>query len=183
LGMLLEIVLVVTPLTDKLYMWLVVTGQPVQADYIVCLGGRDERLVWTAQAFNRKFAPQVIVSNANGASVYMKRLLSNCGVPADKIIIDDHSHTTAEHPFNIAALPGIDIHHDRFLIVTDHEHSRRAADCFRRGGFQHFTFYFGPAPLHDWENERGHWKWRILFLPRIAYEYAALLQYWWQGKL
>src|SRR5687768_8989143 len=135
LAMLFEIVLVVTPVTDKLFAWLVVTGPPESADLIVCLGGRHERLLWAAKTFNQGFAPKIVVSNAQGASQEMKRLLTYCGVPPDKIIVDAHSHTTAEHPAGLAALPGVDPAKSRLLIITDHEHSRRVAACFRRGGF------------------------------------------------
>ncbi len=182
LGMLLQIVLVTTPLTDKLYFGLVVSSEPVPADVIVVLGGRHERLIWAATAFHRKLAPRVIVSNAPGAAQEMKKLLVNCGVPEKSILLDTKSHTTAEHPAGVASVPGIDPVHQRFLIVTDHEHSRRVAACFRKAGYQHFTIYGGPLPLRD-EETGSHWKWRILFLPRIAYEYAALVQYWAQGKI
>lgn len=182
-GMLLLIVLVVTPIPDRIFQWLSVSEPPVKADAIVCLGGRYERLVWTADLFNRGFAPRVIVSNAPGASQYMKKLLTRCGVPAQNIIVDANSYTTADHPAAVGALPGIDPKVQRVLIVTDHEHSRRVAGCFRRGGYSHFSIHSGPNPFRDTQESPNRWRRRIIYLPRIAYECAGLLQYWVQGKI
>jgi uncharacterized SAM-binding protein YcdF (DUF218 family) len=181
-AMLLQIVLVTTPATEQLYGWLSVTQDPQPADVIVCLGGRHERLVWTARAYSQKLAPRVIVSNAPGAAEFMRDLLVQCGVPRRDVIVDNRSHTTYEHPAGVAQVPGIDPARDRLLIVTDHEHSRRSAAVFRKAGYAHFSIYGGPKMTLE-ETSRSMFKWRVQILPRIAYEYAALLQYWLQGKI
>jgi uncharacterized SAM-binding protein YcdF (DUF218 family) len=196
LAMVAEIILVSTPLPEHLYDWLSVAqelpSRPVDA--IVCLGGRYERLIWTAVAYrqqravheaSRRPGPQIIVCNAPGAADFMKYLLTNCGVPAADVRVDDRSYTTADHPAGVARLPGMDPARTEFLLVTDHEHSRRVAAIFRKAGYAHFTIYGGPfsRPGPADKTPRNLFKWRVGFIPRILYEYAALAQYWWQGKI
>jgi len=183
LVMVLFIVLICTPVTDKLYQWLDVTQPPTQADWIVCLGGEPGRLVWTVDAYRRGFAPRVIVSNRRHPAHWMHKKLIQCGVPADRILIEPTSYNTADHPRGIAGLGGIDPKAQKFLVVTDHEHSRRVAACFRRAGFRHVTIYGAGFPLRTNGSFTQRCRWRILALPPILYEYAALLQYWLQGRI
>lgn len=179
LGMLAQLVYVFTPVGDVVSNWLVVIEEPQPADFIVCLGGRDERLIWVADLYRRGLATRVIVSNRAGAAEKMGEYLMLCGVPAGRIQIDVNSHCTADHPQAIGALPGIDIQNQRFLIVTDALHSRRAAACFRRAGYSQFQFYAGQ-PAGAFGESRGGWQWRQRFIemPYVAYEYTALLKYW-----
>jgi uncharacterized SAM-binding protein YcdF (DUF218 family) len=182
LVMLCQILLVVTPAAQWLRGWLDVTTSARPADVILCLGGNDQRLIWAAELFQQGLAPVVVVSNRPGAAQVMKMKIVNMGVPAERVLVDDSSYVTADHPAAIARLPGLDPKGQRFLIVTNAEHSRRAAACFRRGGYRDFSMFAGVSssavidPLHPW---RG----RILLLPQLAYEYAGLVQYWVQGKL
>ncbi|NLX20806.1 MAG: YdcF family protein [Phycisphaerae bacterium] len=180
---LLQIILVCTPITDRLYRWLDVTKPPQQADLIVCLGGNEARLLWAVDAYHRGLAPRIVVSNLPGAAQWMRNKLLQCGIPADRVILDDASGTTAEHPPNVARLPGLDPARHRFLLVTDHDHSRRALACFRKAGFTHVSVYGSGFPMRDDGPFHMRCRWRILVLPRLLYEYAALVQYRWQGRI
>lgn len=182
-AMLVLLVLVFTPIPETVYNWLDVASlQPEKADVIIVCGGRHERLLWAAELFDRGLASRVIVSNAPGAAQHMQGLLARCGVPRTSIGVDAKSYTTFDHPASIAKLPGIDPQRQRFIVITDHEHSRRVAGVFRSQGYNHFTIYAGPHPLKMGERPIM-WRWRILYLPRIAYECAGLLQYKVQGKI
>lgn len=183
LALLLFIILLCTPLTEKLYAWLNVTESPTQADVIVCLGGRAGRLIWTVDAYQRGLAPRVIVSNLPSASHWMKKKLVQCGVPGEKIIVDPTSGTTADHPYGIARLEGINPKTQKFLVITDILHSRRVAACFRRAGFCHITIYGAGFPMRTDGSFLKQCRRRLLNLPNILYEYAALAQYWLQGKI
>jgi len=183
LAAVLLIVLICTPVTDKLYAWLDVTEPPTQADWIVCLGGNPSRLVWTVDAYRRGFAPRVIVSNRRHPAHWMRKKLDQCGVPAEQVIIEPTSFNTSDHPHGIASLPGIDPNTQKFLVVTDHEHSRRVAACFRRAGFYHVTIYGSGFPLRTDGPFTQRCRWRILALPVILYEYTALLEYWLQNRI
>ena len=85
----------------------------------------------------------LFVQFLSGAALAMKARIEDMGVPADCILVDSSSRTTGDHPDAIAALPNVDRTAQRFLVVTDREHSRRAAGCFRRGGYRHFTVSAG----------------------------------------
>lgn len=179
LGMLLHVVLVCTPLIDPLRDWLTVTGPPEPADVIVCLGGRSTRVLLAADMFHRGLAPRVVVSNRPGAAEGMRNLMIRAGVPAEQILVDATSYTTADHPAGVARAARIDPARHRLLIVTDHEHSRRAAACFRRAGYRQFTLYGGSKRK---STDRGI-RWRFFVLPHVVYEYAALAQYRLLGKI
>jgi len=183
LGMLLLIVLIFTPITEKIYFWLDVTEPLTQVDYIVCLGGDTGRLVWSVHAYRREYAPRIIVSSAPGSAEWMQKKLIQSGIPPKHILVDATSETTGGHPHGIARLEGIDPKSQKFLIVTDYEHSRRAAACFRRAGFNHVTLYGAGFNLRTDRPFTYMCKWRILNLPMILYECAGLGKYWLQGKI
>jgi uncharacterized SAM-binding protein YcdF (DUF218 family) len=176
-------ILVGTPLTEKLYMRLDVTAPPTHADYIVCLGGNPARLLWAVDAYRRGFAPKIIVSSLPGSAQWMRDMLVQCGIPRERILVDDESSVSADHPVTIAALSGIDPERTRLLIVTDHDHSRRVAACFRKAGFEHFTITGAGFPLRLSGSFQMRCRWRLMALPRIAYEYAALVQYTLQDRI
>ena len=183
LGMLAIVLLIVTPIPEKLYEWLDVTSPPAKSDYIVCLGGDPARLIWAVEAYRHGYAPRIIVTNKPEAVAWMKDRLVECGIPKSAIDIDSASSTTADHPAAIAQLPGIDPARQRFMLVTDYEHSRRAAACFRHGGYVHVSVYGAGFHLRQNPEPIKSWRWRIMELPTLLYEYAALTQYWLQGRI
>ena len=181
--MLVLILFLVLPIPERLYAWLDVTSPPRSADAIICIGGDPARLLWAMDAYRRRLAPKLIVTNLPGASEWMRDKLVQCGIPSDRILMDSTSGTTWDHPSRIARLPGVDPANQRFLIVTSHDHSRRVAACFRRGGYQRFSIYGAGFPLRTDGAFQMRVRWRILELPHIIYEYAALFEYWWQGRI
>lgn len=183
LGMLLLCILLFTPITEKIYFWLDVTEPPTHADYIICLGGNTCRLVWAVHAYREGYAPRIIVTNTPSASNWMKNKLIECGIPPEHILVDSTSKTTGHHPPGIAALDGIDPETQKFLIVTDFEHSRRAAACFRKAGYRHISLYGAGFKLKAGEPYGHMCKWRFRSLTTILYECAGLGKYWLQGKI
>lgn len=182
LAMLVQVVMVLAPVPERLYKWLsVAEPSPGKADFIVCLGGGYGREAIAAQLWHQKVAPFVIVSNAPGAAEYMRYLVSLSGVPRDRILLDRESYTTGEHPAGVARMPGVDRDRSRLVIVTDHTHTRRAKACFVKGRYANITMYAAKErpPETYWDRVR----WRIMVIPAITYESAALAQYWWQGKI
>ena len=183
IGMLVVLLLIFTPIPEKLYAWLDVTEPATHADYIVCLGGNPARLVWTVQAYRDGLAPRVIVSNRRDPAEWMAKRLVEAGIPKKAILIDGQSGTTADHPAGLARLPGVDPVRQRFLIVTDYDHSRRAAACFRHGGYRNFSIHGAGFSYKNDPEHASHIKWRIQALPRLGYECAALVKYWVEGKM
>lgn len=184
LGMLLQVVFLLSPLPEKLYRWLVVSGPPVKADYIVCLGGGGGiREIRATQMYRGKFAPKIIVSNEPAAAYGMRELIASYDVPRRDILVDTHSLNTAAHPHGVARLHGIDPAAQRFLLVTDDTHSRRALAVFRKAGYRHVSVYAGPPPEAEKKSFYDRMKWRVSILSQLIYEYAGLLSYWWQGLI
>ncbi|HOA75376.1 MAG TPA: ElyC/SanA/YdcF family protein [Phycisphaerae bacterium] len=183
LAMLLEIVMVLAPLPERVYYWLAV-GQPPpkEADYIVCLGGGTGREVKAAQLWLQKVAPVVIVSNAPGAAEWMRNLIVECGVPRKQILVDNRSHTTHMHPAGVAKLPGVDPQNHRFVLVTEHTHARRARACFAAAGYKNLSVYTGRSPRPG-KSYWDHCEWRIKNIPSIIYECAGLITYWAKGNI
>lgn len=183
IGMLAQLVLIFTPATERVYDWLSVSvASPERADYIVCLGGGSGREGRAAQLWHRKVAPFVIVSNAPGAAEWMRNVVADCGVPRDRIIVDNRSYTTAGHPPAVAELRGIDRESQRFVIVTDHTHGRRSRACFAEAGYKHIAIHSGREP-NPRTSFRDVLEWRVYTIPPILYELAAMVQYWCEGKL
>jgi len=183
--MLAHLLVVFTPLGDGLQGWLDVTKPAVKADYLVCLGGNDHRLIWAADLFHQGIAPYVVVSNLPGSAEKMRDYLAMLGVPADRILVDATSFNTGDHPAAIERLLQIDPASSRLVIVTDAMHSRRVTACFKKGGYRDFVVTAGamcsdvgvsPHPSHRWRT-------RVMILPNIAYEYSALVVYWLQGRI
>ena len=185
LGMVVYLLLILTPVTERLYLWLAVTAPAAKADAIICLGGGNTvREVRAVELYHRGCAPQVIVSNLPGAAQGMRDFMVEFGVPRSVILVDDRSRVTADHPAGIARLPGVDTATQHFIIVTDHSHSRRVRAVFQKAGYRHFTIYAGRPADRDPPNTAVElMKWRFANLPRIVYEYAGLTQYWFQGRL
>jgi uncharacterized SAM-binding protein YcdF (DUF218 family) len=178
---LLQLVLITTPVSEKIYLWLSVTEPARKADAIVVLGGNQIRDLIAARLYRRRLAPIVVVSNAPGAAEWMRANVVTAGVPWDAVLLDRNSYTTGDHPHGIAQLPQIDPKQTDLLIVTDFHHARRVEAVFRKAGFEHFTVYAGRNPLVG-VGDRP-WRWRIRTLPLLAYECTALLKYWWEGKI
>ncbi len=185
LGMLIYLLLIFTPITERLYLWLAVTSPAVKADAIICLGGNNTvREVRAIQLYLDGYAPKVIVSSLPGNAQGMRDLMAELGVPRSALLLDDTSRVTADHPAAIARLPGVDPASQRFVLVTDHSHSRRVQAVFRKAGYAHFVIYGGrPAEKELPKTATELMKWRFANLPRVVYEYAGLAQYWLQGRL
>lgn len=183
-AMLLAVLVVFTPAGTWLQVALDVTEPPRPADYIVCLGGDDERMIWAAELFRQGLAPHVIVTSYQGAALRMRERIEGMGVPADSLLVDSTSRTTADHPGAIAAMAGVDPANQRFVIVTSVEHSRRAAACFRKGGYRHFTLFAGRTSSNpDGLIPDNDWRQHTMKLPVLLYEYTGLLKYLLAGKI
>lgn len=183
LGMLLQIVLTFTPLTEQLFMGLDATSEPKTADVIVCLGGDDARIANAADLYHRRYASRIVVSNLPGAAEDMRDMLVRWGVPTESVLVDNASFVTADHPAGVARITGLNPETSTFLIVTSLEHSRRSAACFRKAGYKNITLYAWPNPLRRSASTAPRYRWRFQCLPRMIYEYVALVDYWIHDRI
>lgn len=114
----------------------------------------------------------------------MRTFLVELGVPTERIWVEDRSRTTHENAEESARLlreRGI----ERIVLVTDAEHMRRSAGCFRKQGLD-----VTPSPCNHAATQ-FHGQLRD-FLPgadgagrveRAAHEWLGTLYYWLRGRL
>jgi len=175
------VVLVFTPLGSWLGWDLVIQDPPAKADYIVVLGGDDERAVEAARLYRDGWAPKVIVSTLAETVDHLAGVAVRYGVAEQAVLRDGKTVRTATHPRTIAALPGVRPERDRFLLVTSPYHTSRAKACFLRAGYRHVTV---RAP--EWKMQRTipanqGWKVRTRTLERKLYEYLGWAYYSLRG--
>lgn len=105
----------------------------------------------------------------------MEKLALQLGVPADRIILETQSTTTAEEAMFLKDL----LQAQRFILVTSARHMARAMTVFRKAGLDPI-----PAPTGHLIDSRTALEWHH-FLPRsgnmglvshVVYEYLATLK-------
>lgn len=127
----------------------------------------------------------VTLRDGESEAAGMRALLVRFGVPDDRIILEDRSHTTHEEAVFLPAMlraHGI----SQFVLVTSPIHMRRALGAFHAQGLY-------PIPAISMGlyrgDEDGPW-WRVVpsgrgleFGDRVAHEYLGWLYYWTRGWL
>ena len=170
------IVLVFTPAGDWLGDALISVDPLEKADYIVVLGGNDERCVEAANLYREGWAPKVIISSTKRSVDGLADIVKAYGVPVDDILIDDETTRTATHPGTVARLPGVDKKTDRFIILTSPYHTSRSRACFQRDGYEHICM---RSP--DWRVGGRHgncgWDQRASSLCEELYEVLGWAMY------
>ena len=181
--LLLVAVLVLTPVGDRLGEQLTRIDPLAKADYIVVLGGDEERAAEAARLYLAGWAPKVIVSSTGPWADRLARRVAEFGVPPEAVLIDRAPRRTADHPASVAALPGVDKVSRRFLLVTSLYHTRRARACFARGGYQHVVMRAPAWRILDPADPRPFFAWapRVRDLYPMAYEALACLSYKLRG--
>lgn len=99
------------------------------------------RMVGSASAANRGFAPRIILSggpttNSTPEAIPMEKLAESLGVPADHIVLEDHSADTFTEAEDVFPTVG----REPFILVTSAVHMPRAVALFRHLGMR-------PVPL------------------------------------
>jgi len=101
----------------------------VTSDFLVVLGGDDDRARYAAQCFHEGVAPRILVSGYGDA--YKNRdLLLSLGVPSQAIMVESLSRSTlqnARFSVPILRLAGA----QKVVIVTSWYHSSRAYATFQ----------------------------------------------------
>lgn len=125
-----------TPFQEWIYRSMDRQGELRHAKYLLCLGGSDSRIVESAKLMAEGWADRMIVMNHGPFSEYMKRVAMGWGVPEDRILVDQQSVTTRDHPRG-AILLGVDPEKDTCIIVTNYTHMARSKALFEHAGFKH----------------------------------------------
>ena len=109
---------------------LMVQSELAPAEAIIVLGGESgERVFRTAELYEKRLAPLVIVSGGGDCRKNRARLIL-AQVPRDSILTDCESGSTAENAeISVGLLKQRGI--GKAIVVTTWWHTARAIDCFR----------------------------------------------------
>ncbi len=107
------------------------------ADAIVVLGGDPSRAFAAGEVYQHGLASLVIVSADTDRLAYVLKL---CGVPDERVLIEDDAKRTVDHPQTIQQFEGIGPK-SRLILVTNRYHPARVRAIFRQAGYQSFQVY------------------------------------------
>lgn len=183
-GILLGLLFFVSPAPAWIYRSFERGGELQHASYVICLGGNMERVVEAARLVQDGVADKLIVSNHDDAARLMRDIAVEWGAPPDRVLVDDQSFRTTDHPAGARRL-GVDHNKDICIIVTDYTHLARSEAVFKKAGFRHIIM---REPRWDRQTRErmlpgGGLLWRFMELPAIVYESAAWVRYWLAGDI
>jgi uncharacterized SAM-binding protein YcdF (DUF218 family) len=150
-------------------------------------GGAFDRGGEAIRLMKKNFGQYLIVSGGSpydhhgfedeGTSI--KRLAKELGVPEEKVIVENESRNTFEHPQKLKAV--FEKHGIKdFYLVTSATHMLRAMMVFEAQGFRPTAYPVGLIPLNE------KWGFGLQYLGRAHdafYEMFGLLGYWYTQKL
>ncbi len=174
---------ILTPISTRIYAWFDCQDELKPARYIICLGGHSNRIIESARLLSEGWADRMIVSNHGANSNAMREVAIEWGADPRKIIVDDKSWTTRDHPAAVRDAAGIDPARDVCIVVTSYTHMRRAKACFERAGYRHIVLREPRWERRFRAPEESTWKARFMILPQMVYEGAAWLEYKLRGAI
>jgi uncharacterized SAM-binding protein YcdF (DUF218 family)/glycosyltransferase involved in cell wall biosynthesis len=171
-----------------------VSSPPERADAIVVFaggvgesgqagGGYQERVKQAIDLFKGGFAPRIVLSSGFVYSFreadVMRAVAIDQGVPPGAILLEQASASTHQ---NVELVTQILRAHGwtRVLLVSSPYHMRRALLTWRRAAPDVTVVPTPPEQSQFYEHTRGA---TLEQMRGIAWEYAALLDYWWRGWL
>jgi len=179
----LVILWLVTPFQEWIYRSMDRQTELRHAQYVLCLGGSDSRIVESAKLMAEGWADYMIVMNHGVYSQHMRNVALGWGVTEDRLLVDSQSVTTRDHPRG-AILLGVDPERDVCIIVTNYTHMARSKAMFEHAGFKHLIL---REPR--WERaprESGYtfgYRAKMDTLGALLYEGGAWMKAKWQGDL
>lgn len=171
-----------------------ISAPPVSADAIVVFAGgvgesgklgtgMQERVSQAVALYKAGFAPHVILSSGYVFTLHeaeiMKGIAIGAGVPAEAIVLEEHAATTYENvtfTHRILAEQGW----KRVLLVSSPYHMRRALMTWRHAAPD---VSVTPTPVPQSEFYASAWGASFDQIRGILHEYAAIVSYWWSGRI
>lgn len=190
----LYVLLFYTPLLWWIASPLKLTAPPVSADAIVVFAGGvgesgklgtgfQERVSQAVKLYKAGYAPRVIFSSGYIFTLHeaevMKGVAVDSGVPPDAILLEEHAANTFE---NVAFTNRILADHGwrRVLLVSSPYHMRRAMMTWRHAAPD---VTVTPMPVPQSEFYASAWGASFDQIRGILHEYAAIVAYWWSGRI
>jgi uncharacterized SAM-binding protein YcdF (DUF218 family) len=183
-----------TPLLWWMAAPLKMSAPPSQADAIVvfaggvgesglALGGFQERVSQAVALYKGGYAPKVIFSSGYVFTLHeaeiMKSVAVDNGVPADAIVLEERAATTYQmvsFTRDILNARGW----RRILLVSSPYHMRRATMTWRQSAPD---IDVTPTPVPQSEFYSSAWGASFDQVRGILQEYAAIVSYWWEGRI
>lgn len=172
---------VLAPGPDRVGQALLHLDPPAESDFILVLGGNNERAVEAARLYRDGLARKVIISSTGAEADALAEVAKAYGVPAGDIVLDRGPLTTRDHPETVARLPGVYPAKTKLLIVTSRRHSSRARAVFVKAGYTHIRFREPGWRLEDDRLPDRNWRDRLRDMPEEMYELLAWGWYWLRG--
>jgi uncharacterized SAM-binding protein YcdF (DUF218 family) len=174
------LLLLVSPLPRWLYTRFDAQGELRPAKYIICLGGDPARIIEATRLLDEGYGEELIVSNNPEAAPFMRQFAAEWRGRTDRILIDDGSWRTADHPASIRRTCGVDPTNDVCIVVTSFTHMLRAKACFEKAGYRHIIMR-EPRWDRQFRVPGGGVKANYWIMPELFYECAALAEYRLRG--
>ncbi|HYE87794.1 MAG TPA: ElyC/SanA/YdcF family protein [Vicinamibacterales bacterium] len=183
-----------TPLLWWVAAPLKISEPPVAADAIVVFaggvgesgkagGGFQERVSQAITLYKAGFAPRVIFSSGYVFTMHeaavMKSVAVDNGVPEQAILLEERAATTFE---NVVYSNRILLNNGwkRILLVSSPYHMRRAMLTWRKVSPE---VTVTPTPVPQSEFYTHSWGASLEQIRGIVHEYAAIVSYWWNGRI
>jgi uncharacterized SAM-binding protein YcdF (DUF218 family) len=117
-----------------------------------------DRIMTTVTLAVRFPVAKIIVTGGSGDVLrqqyreadYVAAMLRQWGVASDRLVIDNQSRTTAEHPAAIASQKPLPQPGKSYLLVTSAAHMPRAVGVFRRAGWRVIAWPVDYRALPGW---------------------------------
>jgi len=141
------------------------------ADAIVVLAGHDEeRVKYAVQLYNQKYAKWIVMSGPQADK--MKQEAVDAGIPEDKILLEQKTVHTYQHPLFVKAVlqeRGL----TSAIVVSSPYHMRRTAMLFNRA-FDRSGIKVMFCPVKESWFKPRHW-WKTADSRRVVYsEYVKM---------
>ena len=172
---------ILMPISGSIYLAMDAQDELTTGDFIICLGGDSGRVLEASKLLQEGFAPTLIVTNHGEAAHLMRDQAAEWGAPLERVLVDDTSTRTKDHPDAVATLASIDRSNDTCIIVTSFTHMRRARAVFEKAGYRKIVMQEPrwERQARNWEGMS--WRGRFLIFPKLVYEGAGWILYWFGG--
>lgn len=177
------LVVYVSPLSTWIYLSLDCQDDLRPARYIICLGGDPGRVLEGAKLLEEGYGERLIVSGHGASADLLRDLAVEWGAAADRVLVDDRSARTADHPGSIARHLGVDPATDTCIVVTSYTHLPRAKACFEKAGYRHLVMreLRWQRSSRECPGRGFNLKSRFIASGGLIYEGAAWIEYWIRG--
>ena len=121
---------------------------------------RNDRLMQALSLYKMKKIKKLVLTGGSGSLVHtyikeselIKKFLTDIGIPAEDLIIENKSNNTRENAIFAKEILQKELPGGKFLLITSAFHMRRALACFEKAGIEVLPYcadrYSGPRKFY-----------------------------------